>query len=110
VTHATDGRFTVFFERSDARRAGGVQPGGGAEDALVFIPRIFDHIDQERYVAAMTTHQVEAVEAARHERIDHRQPEILEGASAGVHCPGKGVAVGADAVGHNRQGEGSIRC
>ena len=50
----------------------------------------------------MPAHEVETVEAARNQHINHRQPEILEGPSACVHGSGKGLSMGADTIWHDR--------
>ena len=89
--------------------AGGVQPGGGAEGAGVAFAGVFDDVDQERAVAAVAAHQVEAGEAAGDEGVQDGQPEILEGAAAGVEGAGEGGAVGADAVGEGGQAGGLLR-
>ena len=50
----------------------------------------------------MPAHEIEAVETPRCQHINHSQPEILEGPSARVHRRSESLAVGADAIWHDR--------
>jgi hypothetical protein len=44
---------------------------------------VLDHVGQEGTIAAVPAQQVEAVETAFHQRVDHAQPEILKSPSTG---------------------------
>ncbi len=103
MSHPADRRCAIFLQGLRADPARGVQPGRCAEDSSMTLSCVFHNIHEEGCVAAVSAHQVEAIEAASDEHIDDRQPEILEGPSAGVHRRRERGTMGAYPIGHGRQ-------
>ncbi len=89
VAHAAAAGQARFGQYRRGDVAVGMQPGRGAEDASVALPGVLDHVDQKGAIAAVTAHQVHLFEPARHQRINHGQPEILEGPAADVERTGE---------------------
>src|SRR5689334_20177140 len=84
MTHPTDWRRAIFFQGCRANLSRCVKPGSRAEDPAMAFASIFHDIHQEGRISTVPAHEIETIEAARHKDINHRQPKILERASAGI--------------------------
>ena len=79
-----------YFSRAAAPIGSrGVQEGRRAEDAAIAFAGVLHDVDEERSVAAVPAHQVEAVESACHQHVDHAKPEVFEAAPACTQRPGE---------------------
>src|SRR5215207_11554348 len=79
-----------------------MEPGGGTEDPAVTFACVLHNVDEKGGVAAMSTHQVKAIESALNQHIDHCQPEVFEGTPARVHRRRERGTMGAASIRHTR--------
>jgi hypothetical protein len=71
MAHAPNGGGAVFLQRSGTQRAGGVEKSRGTKDTPMSLASEFHDIHEKRNISDVPAHQIESIEAATHQEVDH---------------------------------------